>query len=242
MQISVLVKPTSENRFRASSGDPLKLETEAPTREEALQKLRDLVQRRMKAGAQVVALEIGTAEHPLTPFAGVLKGDPLLESWKEALADYRTERERCGNAMTLYVLDTDILVLFQEGNEAVCRRICRHAVDELATTVITIEEQLSGWYTLVRRAKGPEQLARAYQRLADSVAFLTHFRILSFTEEAIQRYEQLQSQKLGTRKMDLRIAAITLENAGTLITRNMRNFQGIPGLAIENWAAEDPSW
>jgi tRNA(fMet)-specific endonuclease VapC len=36
--------------------------------------------------------------------------------------------------------------------------------------------------------------------------------------------------------MDLRIAAITLENAGILITRNLRDFQRIPNLSVENWA------
>ncbi len=46
--------------------------------------------------------------------------------------------------MKRYVLDTDILRLFQEGHEAVCQRICAHALVELATTVITVEEQLSG--------------------------------------------------------------------------------------------------
>ena len=93
MQISVLVEPTSENRFRASSGDPLKLEAEAATREEALQELRDLVQRRVAAGAQVVTLDIGKSDHPLASFAGMLKGDPLLEPWKRAMAEYRSERD-----------------------------------------------------------------------------------------------------------------------------------------------------
>jgi len=74
--------------------------------------------------------------------------------------------------VTLFILDTDTLVLFQEGNENVCRQLLAHPIDELATTVITVEEQLSGWYTLVRRAKGAEQLSHAYQRLADTVNFL----------------------------------------------------------------------
>ncbi|HPM84398.1 MAG TPA: type II toxin-antitoxin system VapC family toxin [Candidatus Anammoximicrobium sp.] len=141
--------------------------------------------------------------------------------------------------MTLFVLDTDILSLFQEGHERVCRRVYCHSLDELATTVITVEEQLSGWYSLVRRAKGPERLARAYQRLADSVTFLAHFRILPFTESAIGRYAHLQGLKLGTKKMDLRIAAITLEHGGTIVTRNVRDFREIPGIVIEDWAAED---
>ena len=36
--------------------------------------------------------------------------------------------------------------------------------------------------------------------------------------------------------MDLRIAAITLENSGVLVTRNLRDFQRIPNLVVEDWA------
>jgi hypothetical protein len=46
--------------------------------------------------------------------------------------------------MSLFVLDTDTLVLFQEGHEAVCRRVLSHPMEELAISVITVEEQLSG--------------------------------------------------------------------------------------------------
>jgi tRNA(fMet)-specific endonuclease VapC len=64
--------------------------------------------------------------------------------------------------MSLFVLDTDTLVLFQQGYDAVCRRVLSRPMEELAISVITVEEQLSGWYTLLRRAKTTEQLARAY--------------------------------------------------------------------------------
>ena len=50
------------------------------------------------------------------------------------------------------------------------------------------------------------------------------------------RYEAFKALKLGIRSKDLRIAAIALEHAGTLVTRNVRDFQRIPGLAVENWA------
>jgi len=138
--------------------------------------------------------------------------------------------------MTLHVLDTDTLVLFQEGQANVCRHVLSHAMDELATTAITVEEELSGWYTLLRRAKGPKQLAHAYQRLVDTVQVLGRFHILSFTEPAIDRFMRLTEMKLRVRHADLRIAAITLEHGGTLITRNVRDFQAIPGLAIVDWS------
>jgi len=68
--------------------------------------------------------------------------------------------------MSLHVLDTNTLVLFQEGHGEVCRRVLSHPIDELATTAITVEEQLSGWYTLLRRAKDAGQLAQSLVAVA----------------------------------------------------------------------------
>ncbi len=138
--------------------------------------------------------------------------------------------------MSLYVLDTDVLTLLQDGDPAVIRNVVLHAADDLAVTVISVEEQLSGWYTQVRRAKRRDLLAGAYQRLATNVEHLASTTILPFPEPAILRYENLKTLRLNIGKQDLRIAAITLENSGILVTRNLRDFQRIPNLYVENWA------
>lgn len=93
MEIPVLVEPVANNGFRAVCGAPLRLETEAPTRDEAIRKLRQLIERRVAAGAEVVAVSIGSPTHPLAAFAGMLKDDPLVEPWKQAMADYRQQRD-----------------------------------------------------------------------------------------------------------------------------------------------------
>lgn len=103
--------------------------------------------------------------------------------------------------------------------------------------MITIEEQVSGWYTLLRRVKNAEDLARAYQRLADTVAMLSRFQILSFTKPAIDCFEDLKRQRLGIKHMDLRIAAIARENSAVLVTRNLRDFRPIARLTSEDWSA-----
>lgn len=139
--------------------------------------------------------------------------------------------------MSLYVLDTDTLTLFEEGQPAVLRRVAAHAPGELAITVLSVEEQLSGWYTRVRKAKGPAQLALAYARLAKTVRFLSRIQILDFDEPAIRRYEQLRKLRSQVRKMDLRIAAVVLEHGAVLVTRNARDFGRIPGMQIEDWSA-----
>ena len=93
MDIPILVEPTSANQYRASTGEPLQLETEAPTRDEAIQKLRELIDHRVEAGAEVIALPVGSSVHPLAPFAGMLRDDPLAEPWKQAMAEYRDQSD-----------------------------------------------------------------------------------------------------------------------------------------------------
>jgi tRNA(fMet)-specific endonuclease VapC len=138
--------------------------------------------------------------------------------------------------MTLFILDSDILSLLERGDPVVANH-CKAAIgDTLATTVISIEEMLSGWYTLLRKAKRKEQIVTAYDRLATSVEFLAAFSLLRFPAGAVDRIEQFKSMKLGVRGQDMRIAAIVLEYGGTLVTRNSRDFQRIPGLTIEDWS------
>ena len=139
--------------------------------------------------------------------------------------------------MSLHILDTDTLSHYQRGHPKVCHRASARQPNDLAITVITVEEQLSGWYTLLRKAKRRDELARVYQRLTDNVQFLAGLQIHSYTEPAIERYDQLKALTLKIGKMDLRIAAIAQERGATLVTRNLRDFQRIPNLALEDWTA-----
>ncbi len=142
--------------------------------------------------------------------------------------------------MSLYVLDTDTLTLAERGHPDVSRRIQSMAPPQLAITVISIEEQLTGWYTLLRKTKDPVKLARVYQRLAENVAYLGRWSTLLFTEAAIDRSARLRAMKLNIGKMDLAIAAIVLEHGGILATRNTRDFRRVPGLALEDWSTPIP--
>lgn len=137
--------------------------------------------------------------------------------------------------MSLHVLDTDILSLFQHGHPVVCQHIAAHAPTDLAITVISVEEQLSGWYALLRSTARRDHLAVAYQSLAASIPFLAKFNILPFPETAMERVERLVAAKLRVRKMDLRIAAIALEHGAVVVTRNLRDFQRVPGLSVQDW-------
>jgi tRNA(fMet)-specific endonuclease VapC len=138
--------------------------------------------------------------------------------------------------MSLYVLDTDHLSLYRYGHPEVSARIEATPADQLAVTIITIEEQLRAWYTQVRRARDRDRLARAYQGLFEVAETSKYIRVLPFTSRAVERYLDLRNQLPRLGKMDLSIAAIALENDGIVVTRNRRDFEQVPHLHLEDWS------
>jgi tRNA(fMet)-specific endonuclease VapC len=138
--------------------------------------------------------------------------------------------------MSLYVLDTDTLSLWLRGQPRVCQRILEHDPTELCTTIVTIEEILSGWYTQIRRAGNDDQIARAYAALQQTVEIGSRIPILAFDRAAIQRFNDLRKQRRRIGTNDLKIAAMVIEHSAVLVTRNQSDFGRIPGLQFEDWS------
>ena len=93
MAIQVLIERVGKNGYRASSGEPLALSVEAPTREAALAKLKKKLDKRLEKGAELVSVEVGASpkENPWVKYAGMFKDDPLFEDWQRSIAEYRRE-------------------------------------------------------------------------------------------------------------------------------------------------------
>jgi tRNA(fMet)-specific endonuclease VapC len=137
--------------------------------------------------------------------------------------------------VSLFVLDTDALSKLWTGDQKVAARVLSVPADELAVTVITVEEMLTGWQTMLRQAKTDAQIAAVYGRMASTVELLGRFTVLSYSEVAIATYRSVRSQRFNVGANDIRIGAIALEHGATVVTRNVRDFSRIPGLTVENW-------
>ena len=138
--------------------------------------------------------------------------------------------------MSLFALDTDILSHYHAGHPVVRQNVAARPPGEVVLTVISVEESLSGWLAYIRRARRPDRLALGYERLARAVEALTGWTILPFPAAAITRFEQLTAMRLGVGAYDLRIGAIALEHNATVVTRNVKHFARIPGLAVADWS------
>ena len=137
--------------------------------------------------------------------------------------------------MSLFLFDTDLLTLYSKAHSVVCARASAHNPDELATSVLTVEELLTGWYTVLRQAKDDQQLVAAYGGMTFSMEFLSRMRILSFSETAAARFSEFRKARLKIKTMDLRIACVALEAGAKLVTRNRVDFEVVPGLELEDW-------
>ena len=52
--------------------------------------------------------------------------------------------------MIRWLLDTDIVSLWAQGNAAICQQLVAIPSDELAISIVTAEELLGGWYADLR--------------------------------------------------------------------------------------------
>lgn len=138
--------------------------------------------------------------------------------------------------MSLFIFDTDILTLFERMHPAVIRNIFFHLAEDIQISSITIEEQISGWFKLLRTARTPQEVEVAHTRLAEVVRFLGTWDIITFSAAAEARYQALLRLHLNVGGNDLRIAAIALEAGATVVTGNLRDFRRVPGLLCEDWS------
>jgi tRNA(fMet)-specific endonuclease VapC len=106
---------------------------------------------------------------------------------------------------------------------------------EVATTIITYEEQVRGWLARTARAKTSAQMIAAYGRLKRHLDEYRSYLVLDFDERAVTEFERLRRERIRIGTMDLKIAAITIVHDATLLTRNLVDFRKVPGLKAEDW-------
>jgi tRNA(fMet)-specific endonuclease VapC len=112
--------------------------------------------------------------------------------------------------VTLFILDTDHLSLYQRDVEPLLSKLLSHPPNELAITIVTVEEQLRGRLAQIRKATTAAHLNEGYRWLRETVDQLARLPVLDFDDRAATLYEKLLSQKLRIGTQDLRIASIVL--------------------------------
>lgn len=126
-----------------------------------------------------------------------------------------------------WMLDTSVAIPLRDGHEQLSTRIGR--AHRLVISSMTLAELEGGVY------RDPTQLDRKRERLEQ---MLKGVEVLSFDEEAARIYGTIV-QQLGfsrPRIIDRMIAAQAIQSGATFVTLNGRDFRGIAGLDLEDWA------
>ena len=138
--------------------------------------------------------------------------------------------------MTRVLLDTDHVSLHERGQLSIRDRLASFPTEEIAVSVVTVEEMLRGRLAILARRSEGEARAHAYAKLLETVLFFGTIPVVPFDMSCEIQFQALRAMRLRVGSRDLRIAATALVHNLLLITRNQRDFEQVPGLRIENWS------
>ncbi|MBI2515685.1 MAG: type II toxin-antitoxin system VapC family toxin [Opitutae bacterium] len=130
----------------------------------------------------------------------------------------------------LYLPDTNAISAYMRGASAALVGRMQQAFvrDELRLSVVVLAEREFG----VLKGGGATQR----RRLQALEALLI---VEPFTRDDARRYASirlhLETRGQGIGPFDTLIAAQALRLGATVVTRNVREFSRVPGLAVENW-------
>ena len=139
----------------------------------------------------------------------------------------------------MIVLDTDHVVVLKypesPRHAALMANMNASPDQDFATTAITIEEQMRGWLALIRRSGDVHKQIPAYERLVELFDFFSRWNVVPFDRPAADEFARLRKEGIRVGTMDLKIATIALVNGALLLSANLRDFEQVPGLRVEDW-------
>jgi tRNA(fMet)-specific endonuclease VapC len=134
--------------------------------------------------------------------------------------------------------DTDVFSATLLGNTAFVSRLSTIPADQQAIPIIVVEEIVRGRLNIIRQAEaGKTQIGidLAYELFEETIRDIRRLQILSYSSEAERAYQEWRREGVRISTHDLRIAAICQVHGATLISRNRRDFERVPGLTVEFW-------
>ena len=135
----------------------------------------------------------------------------------------------------MYLLDSNILIYFFRGTGHVADHLRRHAAS-------TIKIPTPALFEL---EYGTAKSSRPMQQRAGIDAVMQRFESIPLNYASARQAgvlrQSLEKGGVPIGPYDLLIAGIALANNLTVITRNTREFERVPGLKLENWYDAPPT-
>lgn len=133
----------------------------------------------------------------------------------------------------LWLLDTN--TISELGRLHPSRQVVQRFTEEAQAAAVPAMVWQELWFGVLRLPAGRrrEELSQFVQSVAGSLPKLP------YTEATAREHAQLRATLAGRGRIvsepDAHIAAVALAQGLTLVTRNTRDFEGLPGLRLANW-------
>ena len=138
----------------------------------------------------------------------------------------------------MILLDTDHMSLLEWGDDersAQLRdRLASAGDPDVATTIVSYEEQMRGWMAVLSKARTAEAQVHAYRRLSEHLENYRLIPVKDFDQAAADTFQRLRRMRIRIGTMDLRIASIAIANDALLLSRNSVDFEKVTELRLDN--------
>jgi tRNA(fMet)-specific endonuclease VapC len=143
----------------------------------------------------------------------------------------------------MMILDSDHFSEFLKGTSSAALRLRQRleaATEPVVVTIITAEELMRGWLSLIHRQRAVRAQIFGYAELRKLISTLGRWDVLPWDDAAASQFENLRSQKVRIGTMDLKIASIALSQNAIVLTRNRVDFEQVANLQTEDWQSDVP--
>ncbi len=128
-------------------------------------------------------------------------------------------------------LDTCIVIAYLNGNKTIAENLKSHLPD-IAISSLVLGELLYGARASARSSENLERL-KEFVKVVD---------IVDYDEKSAEAYSKIRlSLKQKGRPIgeaDMLIASVAIANSAILVTDNIKHFEQIENLKLENWLRE----
>ena len=132
----------------------------------------------------------------------------------------------------MFLFDTDVLsnIIKRKPSDVLINKLQTVPKESQYTSSINIGEIYYGAYKSNRK----DQILKAFEE-----SVFPNINVLFFDEESGKLFgrlkAQLEKRGISCSEPDLRIASVALQHNLKLVTGNIKHFENIPGIRIENW-------
>jgi len=138
----------------------------------------------------------------------------------------------------MFIFDTDHVGIIQWQSEPaysrLMARVSRYAVPDFFVTVVSLHEEFLGWNAYIAKAENIGGVVKAYDKFLQVLHDFEASQVLPFDDAAANFFVRLRQQKVRIGTMDLRIASISISRSMTLLSRNIKDFEQVPSLNVED--------